>query len=505
MSPRVVVVGAGMGGLAAALELAAAGAEVTVLERHRAPGGKMREVRIGEAGIDSGPTVFTMRWVFEELFAAAGLEFGDHLDLQAADLLARHAWLDGSRLDLYADVERSAAAIEAFAGCREADAYRRFARHSGRVFETLDRPFMRAERPGVFGLVRGLGLRRLPDLLAINAFRSLWSELGRHFTDPRLRQLFGRYSTYCGSSPFRAPATLMLIAHAEQAGVWIVRGGMQRLAEALAAAAGAVGAELRYGCHVARVLTGADGRAAGVELDGGERIAADAVVFNGDAAALADGLLGAEARSAVPARAAPPASLSALTISLRARTDAFPLAYHTVFFGDDYPDEFRSIFSRQAMTATPTLYVCAQDRAPGGRPDDGGERIFCLANAAPGDMDEATVARYRDRVFATLERHGLALEPVEGAPVTTTPPDFGALFPATGGALYGQPTHGWRSSFVRPGSRSRLPGLYLAGGSVHPGPGVPMAALSGRLAAASVRVDLGLARDRRRQPGRGHL
>ncbi len=490
--PRVVVVGAGMGGLAAALELASAGAAVTVLERHRVPGGKMREVRVGGIGIDSGPTVFTMRRVFDELFAAAGQRLGDHLELDAADLLARHAWLDGSRLDLYADAERSAAAIGELAGAREAEAYRRFVRRSRRVFETLDRPFMRAERPGVLGLTRALGLRRLPDLLAINAFRSLWSELGRHFTDARLRQLFGRYATYCGSSPFRAPATLMLIAHAERAGVWVVRGGMQRLAEALAGAAETAGAELRYGCHVVRVLTGGDGRVAGVELDGGERVAADAVVFNGDAAALAGGLLGDEARRAVPDRVGPPASLSALTLSARAWTSGFPLAYHTVFFGDDYADEFDSIFARRAMTDTPTVYVCAQDRAPGGQTGDGGERVFCLANAPPGDMDAATAACYRDRLLATLERHGLGLEPVEGGLLTTAPPDFGALFPATGGALYGQPVHGWRSSFLRPGSRSRLRGLYLAGGSVHPGPGVPMAALSGRLAAASVRADLGL-------------
>ena len=494
MTPRVVVVGAGMGGLAAALELASAGAAVTLLERHATPGGKMREVHAGGTGIDSGPTVFTMRWVFDELFAAAGSELGDHLALQPADLLARHAWLDGSRLDLYPDVERSAAAIEAFAGGREAEAYRRFARHSRRVFETLDRPFMRVERPGVFGLVRALGLRRLPDLLAINAFRSLWSELGRHFADPRLRQLFARYSTYCGSSPFRAPATLMLIAHAERAGVWKVRGGMQRLAEALADAAAAAGAVLRYGCHVARVLTDERGRACGVELGDGERVPADVVVFNGDAAALAGGLLGDEARRAVPARVAPPSSLSALTLSARARARGFPLAYHTVFFGDDYPDEFDSIFARGSMTETPTIYVCAQDRDAEAPAGDGAERIFCLANAAPGDMDDATVARCRDRVLATLDRHGLSLEPVDGSLATTAPPDFDALFPATGGALYGQPTHGWHSSFVRPGSRSRLRGLYLAGGSVHPGPGVPMAALSGRLAADSVMADLGLTR-----------
>lgn len=485
---RVVVVGAGMGGLAAALELAASGAGVTVLERHAAPGGKLREVRVGESGIDSGPTVFTMRWVFDELFAATGRDFGDYLDLRQAGVLARHSWTDGSRLDLHADVERSAEAIARLAGEREAEAYRRFARHTRRVFETLDHAFMRVQRPGPVGLTRTLGLRRVPDLVAIKAFRSLWRELGRWFTDPRLRQLFGRYATYCGSSPFAAPATLMLIAHAEQAGVWTVAGGMQRLAEALAQAAAQAGAEFRYGCHVERIRI-EGGRACGVELADGGHIAADAVVFNGDAAALATGLLGDAARRAVPARVAPPGSLSAVTVSMRAGTAGFPLAYHTVFFGDDYPDEFASIFRQREMAAAPTVYVCAQDRA--GEPPVGAERLFCLVNAAPAPMDGDAVARARDRTLAMLDRHGLAVQPAGEEPVITAPPDFGTLFPGTGGALYGRPTHGWLSSFRRPGSRSAIPGLYLAGGSVHPGPGVPMAALSGRLAAARLRSDYG--------------
>lgn len=492
MTPRVIVVGAGIGGLAAALELAAAGARVTLLERHAGPGGKMREVRVGGAGIDSGPTVLTMRRVFDDLFAAAGRDLDDLVALREAEILARHSWPDGSRLDLYPDIERSAAAIAALAGAGEADAYRRFAAHSRRVFDTLDRAFMRSQRPGPIGLARALGLRRLPDLVAINAFRPLWRELGRWFTDPRLRQLFGRYATYCGSSPFAAPATLMLIAHAERAGVWTVSGGMQRLAEALARVAGDVGADLRYGRHVRRIVV-EGGRARGVELADGERLDADAVVFNGDVAALASGLLGEASRPAVPGRVTPPDSLSALTVSMRATTRGFPLAYHTVFFGEDYPDEFHSVFRRRAITPVPTVYVCAQDRGAVDAPAGAGERLFCLVNAPPGATDPAMVEAGRERIFTVLARHGLSVEPDEAAPVTTTPADFGALFPGTAGALYGRATHGWLSSFLRPGSRARIGGLYLAGGSVHPGPGVPMVALSGRLAAASIREDFGLA------------
>ncbi|MGB5464998.1 MAG: FAD-dependent oxidoreductase, partial [Sedimenticolaceae bacterium] len=324
---HVVVVGAGIGGLSAAIDLAARGARVTLLEQHATPGGKMRELQVGGLLIDAGPTVFTMRWVFEELFQAAGATFAEQVDLVQAAELARHSWLDGSRLDLYEDVERSADAIGDFAGSTEAAAYRRFARESRRIFDTLDHSFMRREKPSPVALSLSLGVRGMPRLYATKPFTSMWEELGRLFKDPRLRQLFGRYATYCGSSPFDAPATLMLIAHAERAGVWIIDGGMHRLAQAMARLAEAQGVTLRYRTGVAKILTGG-GRASGVELADGERIAADAIVFNGDIAALTSGLLGEGMHRAAPQRRGETRSLSAVTWSLAARASGFPLAYH---------------------------------------------------------------------------------------------------------------------------------------------------------------------------------
>jgi len=336
-SPRIVVVGAGAGGLAAAIELAASGADVQLFERHGHPGGKMREVRTAGLGLDAGPTVFTMRWVFESLFERLGQRLEDHVPLTQAERLARHSWPDGSRLDLYPEIERSAAAVADFAGARDADGYRRFARDSGRIFDTLDHSFMRRERPGPVALMARLGPRRLPELWRTRPFTSLWQELGRYFQDPRLRQLFARYATYCGSSPFAAPATLMLVADAERRGVWLIDGGMRRLAAELAELARCAGAELHFSRGVAELLVDG-GRVRGVTLEDGERVTADAVVFNGDTEALRQGLLGDAARQAVAAKA-PANSLSAVTWCLPAQRVDFPLAYHTVFFGDDYRDE----------------------------------------------------------------------------------------------------------------------------------------------------------------------
>jgi 1-hydroxycarotenoid 3,4-desaturase len=176
-----------------------------------------------------------------------------------------------SDFDLFADARRSADAIGRFAGPAEARGYLEFCARSERVYLTLRDSFIRAQRPSVFSLTQAAGLRGLGDLARMSPFATLWQVLGEYFNDPRLRQLFGRHATYCGSSPFLAPATLMLITHVEQEGVWLVEGGMQRVADALATLAQARGATIRYGAEVAYIIV-EKARAAGVTLATDERI-----------------------------------------------------------------------------------------------------------------------------------------------------------------------------------------------------------------------------------------
>lgn len=500
----VVVIGAGVGGLAAAIALAAEGHAVELLEAGDAPGGKMRPVETGGRSYDAGPTVLTMKWVFDDLLARCGTTLEDGLPLARADLLARHYWPDGSALDLAADPQASAEAIAAFAGPREAEGFRRFARDSARVHDLLRTTFIDAPRPNPVSLSHRIGFARPAALLALRPFTRLWSALGDYFADPRLRQLFGRYATYCGSSPFLAPATLMLVAHVEQAGVWIPQGGMRALAARLAAVAVGLGVDLRYGERVTALRADGDGRSvAAVVTATGRVIAARRVIYAGDVAALGRLLRPPSgAPSSAPSTAssawaaARRRSLSALVACGPAEPQGVPLAHHTVFFSGDCRGEFDALFAAGRAPVDPTVYVCAQDRAADGTraAAEGPERLYLLMNL-PADGDRGTygdseVEQCLQAIGRRLAASGLRVDLDRSHLAIRTPRDFEALYPATGGALYGQASHGWRASFTRPGARGPLAGLYLAGGSVHPGPGVPMAALSGRLAARTLMADL---------------
>jgi len=492
----VVVIGGGIGGLSASIQAAAEGLDVTLLERAAHLGGKMRALEVADRKIDSGPTVMTMRWAFEQLFEAAGRSLDAYVTLEPLDVLARHGWPDGSRLDLFAEIDRTVHAITNFASAADGEGYRRFCAHVEQIYAIVEAPFLKSERPALRSIVGAKGLRGALEFLTIDWHRSMWKALESFFPDPRLRQLFGRYATYFGSSPFRCPATLNLIAHVERVGVWRVAGGMTKLAEALATLAGELGVRIRTQAAVERVRV-RDGRAVGVELASGELLDADAVIVNAAPQAVASGKLGDELRDSVRLDRHEGRSLSAVTWSALARTRGFPLAHHSVLFSSDYPAEFRAL-ERGELIDEPTVYVCAQDRdetppEPDARPEWGEpERLLILVNApARGDEDPWSAAELealRARSFAVMAAAGLELDLIEAR--QTTPTQFERLFPATGGALYGSATHSMMAPFRRPPARAKLGGLYLAGGGTHPGAGIPMVCLSGQIAGRSAAADL---------------
>jgi 1-hydroxycarotenoid 3,4-desaturase len=461
----VTIVGAGFGGLAAALALAAEGVPVTVIESADMPGGKARLID----GVAAGPTVMTMRPVFDDLFARFGERLEDHISLTRAETIARHFWDGDARLDLYADPARSRDAIGDFAGAAAARGFDSFREEARRIHDTLDATFMQASATNPIGLSWRIGPARLGRLWGINPWQSLWGAVGKHFADPRLRQLFGRYATYTGSSPFEAPATLMLIAHVEAQGVWLIDGGVQRLAAAMADLAARHGVTFRYGQR----------------WDGSYAVP---LIYNGEPVGVTRETHSRKNRS-----------LSAMVWTGRGDARGFPLAHHNVFFSPDYRAEFDAIKAGR-LPADPTVYICAQDRDAGNQTADPNERYQFIVNApANGDSHIYTskeTQACQTAITLRLRQSGLTLTKQTGQ--FTTPTDFETRFPGSGGELYGRATHGAMAAFMRPRTRTRTPGLYLTGGSTHPGAGVPMATLSGLQAASALLADRALTRQSHR-------
>jgi 1-hydroxycarotenoid 3,4-desaturase len=314
----------------------------------------------------------------------------------------------------------------------------------------------------------------LTHLLRMKPYETLWSALRKQFTDPKLIQLFARYATYCGSSPLTAPATLMLIAHVEAEGVWRLEGGMAALPVAMQKLADRLGVTFKLQSSIARI-TMHNGNITGVIDEHDNSVACNTIVMNGDPNALATALLGKQTVGAVSATKPRNNSFSAVTwcgkIALRGRA----LAHHTVFFSDNYEEEFKQLST--GLAKDPTTYVC----------DQGVDKKQILVNAPAGlAVNEADI---RHAMAKRLAACGAELDVTPADSATHTPSVFSNLYPATNGALYGKALDSWNATFLRPQARTRVPGLYLAGGATHPGPGVPMAALSGMRAAEALLQD----------------
>ncbi|NSX53231.1 1-hydroxycarotenoid 3,4-desaturase CrtD [Parasulfitobacter algicola] len=476
---KVIVIGAGIGGLSAALRLAHAGLDVTVLERHAKPGGKMRTVPSDAGPVDAGPTVMTMRHVFDDLFADVGETLSDHVTLDQENILARHWWQDGSSLDLHSDPDLSAKAIREFAGPKAEMQFRAFSTRMAHLFDAFDAPMMQAAQPDLTKVTARV--LREPSLIPKMApLSTLARALRRQFTDPRLAQLFGRYATYVGGSPYQSPALLGLIAHAEAKGVWRIMGGMHLLAAAIERLAKAKGAKFIYDCDVDRIEV-QQGKIRAVHAKDGQHYLTNRVIFNGDPRALRQGLLGNTTITAVDETATEPRSLSAYVWAFSANYEGPKLAHHNVFFGVTPQAEFDAL-QQGKMPTDPTLYVC----------DQGNGRFEIIMNGPPQETHKQEFEQCQILVFKTLARFGLTFDPLPGPSSLTTPADFNQLFPASAGSLYGRSPHGMMAAFARPTTRTKLPGLYLTGGGTHPGAGIPMATLSARHAAEAILTDLAL-------------
>ncbi len=490
-TPRVVVIGAGFGGLSAAAALASHGCAVHVVERADAVGGKAGTASVDGAVFDTGPSLLTLPEVPRHLFALAGESLDDHVTLRRLDHGFRYHFPSGTQLDVHARLTDTLSSVRAAFGSDAAAELTGFVGYAERIWQASAPEFVFGDAPSLRRVLT-LPVGRVAGLARIDALRSMRAAIWSKVRTPELRHVLLRYATYNGSDPRVAPATLNCIAAVELAmGGWGVQGGMVALAAGLAALATRRGATIETGVEVA-ALSARGKRLTGVRLASGETLAADAVVSNADVRLLHERLLPPRLR---PRPTPHTPSMSGYNAVLRVDRRADAVA-HQVVFGANYEDEFAAIFDRGDVTPEPTVYACNQ-RVAHGRPGwDDADALFTMINApstraqrCPLDVDAL-----RDTVLGQLRRAGVAAE----AEIVwqRTPAGLAERFPGSDGALYGDASNSRLTAFQRPGNRSpHADGLFVASGTAHPGGGVPLAMLSGLAAARACSAYLGRSYD----------
>jgi phytoene desaturase len=481
-----IIVGGGLGGLAAAIHLAAAGRHVTLLEKNERLGGKANIVQDQGYTFDTGPSLLTMPWVVRQLFAAAGERMEDHLTLVPLSSTCRYRWPDGAQFEAYQLLPLLLHEIERLEP-RDVRGFLRFLAYTRRIYEAVAGPFLLDPFDGLRDLMTMALVR---DSWKIDSFRTVDSAVQAYFHSPYLRQVFNRYATYNGSSPYRAPATFNIIPYVEFAeGGWYVQGGMYKLVEALEALARRVGVDMRMGIEVQEIIV-RDGQARGVRLASGEQLHADDVVVNADPRYAYATLLHDQERTAARmARLEPSCSGVVLLLGVDRVYDE--LNHHNIFFSADYPREFAAIFDKRVPPPDPTIYVSATSVTDPQHAPHGHMNLFVLVNApatSPRVNWPREASGYRDLVLARLERMGLHdLGKHIRFERTITPQDFEARYNAPGGALYGLASNSRWSAFLRPPLRARgIERLFFVGGGTHPGGGIPLVLLSGAAVARRI-------------------
>ncbi|HEX2191011.1 MAG TPA: phytoene desaturase family protein [Longimicrobiaceae bacterium] len=488
----VLVVGAGVGGLSAALHLAGRGLAVEVLEAADRAGGKLGIAVVDGVEVDTGPSVLTLPHALDRALRAAGSSLADELALREPSPAFRYLYPDGVALDVHTRPEDTLASVERTLGPAAAAELAAFLEYARRIWDAAAPHFVYGPAPSPASLA-GLGPAALGALRGIDPLRRMWGAIRRRVRSPHLRTLLARYATYNGSDPRRAPATLNCIAHVELGmGGYGVEGGMYEVARALARAGERAGVRFRWGARVERLRERSGGGWEAATADGRTH-AAPAVVANADAAHVLGCLL-PPARRRQDTRER---SMSGWTGVLRARrrTGAASRVAHTVLFPRAYLEEFADVFDRDRPPEDPTVYLCAQEACHGraGWAED--EPVFVMANAPPepvgGARPPEVWARLRGRVLARLDAAGLR-DPGDALAWERTPGDLAAAFPGSRGAIYGASSNSPLAAFRRPRNRiAGAPPVYLASGSAHPGGGVPLCILSGEAAARALLHDLG--------------
>lgn len=482
---NVIIIGAGIGGLSAAIRLAAAGWNVTVVEQNARVGGKMSEIERDGFRWDTGPSVITMRHVLEDLFTTAGRKLEAYLTLLPVEPLTRYFYPDSTIFDVSSDLNEMTERIAAL-NPQDVEGYRAYLAYAAQIHRITGPVFIYDQPPSL----RSFAKVPVTDWLKADPFRTMDAAIRAHVRSPHLRQLLGRFATYVGGSPYEAPATLNVIAHVElTGGVWYPQGGIYAIAEALARLAGELGVKICTG-HGVRAIEVHDGKTVGVTLTDDAHFPAQAVIANVDVTTVYEKLLpqtSVNQKRVARLKSYEP-SCSGFILLLGIEGIHENLAHHNIFFSDDYRREFDSIFKKRVPADDPTIYVSITSKSDPSHAPRGHENWFVLVNA-PALSDHydwsANAQRYKGLVLNRLaSQFGLEVRSRIRSERILTPVDLEQMTGAHRGALYGASANSKWTAFRRPHNRCKdVQGLYFAGGTTHPGGGVPMVMLSGKVAA----------------------
>ncbi|MBM0231638.1 phytoene desaturase [Micromonospora sp. STR1_7] len=479
---RVVVVGAGLGGLACALHLAGSGRQVTVLEREPVPGGRAGRLAVDGYEFDTGPTVLTMPDLIAEALGAVGEELRDWLDLNPLDPAYRAYYPDGSTLDVLTDTTRMAAEISRVCGPREADGYLRFVDYARELWRLERTDFIERNLDAPTDLLTG----NLLKLLTGGAFRRLQTKINQFFRDPRTQRIFSFQAMYAGLAPHDALAIYTVIAYLDSvAGVYFPRGGIHAVSKAMAGAAEKHGVEIRYDTTVTRVET-ANGRATGVLTADGELVPADVVVLNPDLPVAYRDLLPAAPKRLLTY------SPSCVVLHVGSRQGYAKIAHHNIHFGRAWKGTFDEVIRRGELMTDPSLLVTNPSRTdPSVAPPDR-HTYYVLAPVpnlarAPFEWRGDLTRRYGDQLIDTLEERGYV---GFGAGVEVlraiTPAEWAEQGMAAGTPFAAAHTL-FQTGPFRPSNLHRdLSNVVFVGSGTQPGVGVPMVLISGKLAAGRI-------------------
>ena len=487
----IVIVGAGVGGLSAAIRLAAAGMPVIVLEKNDLPGGKMREIRIDGYRWDTGPSVITMRHVLDDLFRSVGHRLDDYIDLQPVQPLTRYFYADGTLLDASSDPMQMAEAVAVVAR-NDVDGYKAYLAYAEQIYQITAPVFIYDHPPTLRSFLRVPST----EWLKVDPFRTMRGAIEAYVQSTRLRQLLSRFATYVGGDPYKAPATLNVIAHVElNGGVWYPHGGVYQIAASMARLAQKLGVRLLLNQPV-KAITVQQDRITGVELADGSTIATNCVISNVDVTTTFKHLLpqtnSVRKRLKQLSRFAPSCSGFVMLLGIEGKDER--LAHHNILFSEDSRAEFDAIFKHQVPADDPTVYIAITSKTDPDHAPHNGENWFVLVNAPAlsASYDWQTKAQaYRNRILDVLAHRGFDVRSRVQAERFLTPEDMQQMTAAWRGALYGPSPNSHWAAFRRPHNRSNvIKGLYFVGGTTHPGGGVPLATLSGKVVAEMVLADM---------------